>query len=191
MWKIHSTARRRLDQMSDDLMEIPRSKPHYKLVHKKMWEQMKDRAEKLEAALERMSGLYVRYFEMYQEHAERAEKAEHMARLWKQKSKQHRSAHLLHVELIRKKRSLIDTLAARSEKSEVENASLKEELSKCASEMRSQFVRAEKAESELDARRCCGNCAGWEDEKLVEGCAHLVRAIYASDVCPAWKAREK
>jgi seryl-tRNA synthetase len=38
--------------------------------------ELKARAEKLDADLERMSGLYVRYFEMYQEHSERAEKAE-------------------------------------------------------------------------------------------------------------------
>ena len=89
---------------------------------------------------------------------------------------------------------------------------LKEELSKCASEMRFQFVRAEKAETKLDARRCCANCAQCENaeieykskriddrgevsygklQAMVYGCTEHEKTVYATHVCREWKAMEK
>lgn len=78
-----------------------------------------------------------------------------------------------------------------------ENESLKSELASCATEMRAQYVRAEKAESARDALKCCGNCAEmdeWTEDHgqhtdLVHAWSGCNACTSLFGVCAAWKGR--
>jgi len=133
---------------------------------------LKARCAESEDRFNRLSSVYATYAEAYTQLESRCIRADHMAGLWKRCAGQ-----------MRYERDMVCNGAVDSAWT-ITNAATS---------------RAEKAEAERDALKCCGNCAEWywseADEsflcklKVVTDNANCDTDRYY--VCPEWKAREK